>query len=194
MAKSRKTTSTATATATKAAKAPKASKAAKAPKAVKAEAVAKAREPSVIDYKPGKEYRAPRVGSKADALITLMARKNGATLAELAACLADFNAKGIGKQSPETEAYARSWLPQSYLRECFGVGVTSAVVNTKGADGKMRKTLRVKVVKPEKLAAPKVRAKKATKPVAKPRRSKVASMTSRRQAAKGDGAGEAASA
>ena len=143
----------------------------------------KVHEPKILEYAPANEYRPPREGSKAAALIAAMSRNKGATLQDLVAVLAYFNAQGIGKQSAETPDYARSWLPPSYLRTNFGVGITSKVCSVKGSDGKMVKTLRVWVKKPEKVAAPTVR---KSRKAAAPKAPKAGSVTA--TAPKGSGA------
>jgi len=155
-------------------KAPTKKVAAKAkPATTKAEAP---KAPKLIEYEPAEEFVPPREGTKGERIINALRRKNGATLIELADIIRQCNEYGIGGKSPETEQYARSWLPSSYLREQYGVGLRSEHCKQGG-----RVTLRVFAIVPEKVRERKVR-RAARKPAAeqtvRTRRPKAPSLTS----------------
>lgn len=63
------------------------------------------------------EFKTPRAGSKTEALLKLLSKKDGATLDQIAAALSRSGAE----VSP---AYARAWVTKAYLAP-YGIGVRS---------------------------------------------------------------------
>ena len=77
------------------------------------------RTPKPINFPAPKagDFKSPRAGSKTEALIKLLTKKDGTTL--------DAIAKALSKSGSEVSpAYARSWVTAAYLAP-YGIGVRS---------------------------------------------------------------------